>query len=43
MLRFLTTAAKAAGLAYQTLATGVMIGALIHGVYKHATKAKGQK
>ena len=42
MLKFLTTAAKAAGLAYQTLATGVMIGALLHGDYKQAGKAKGQ-
>ena len=40
MLRFLATAAKAAGLAYQTLATGVMLGALVHGIYKHATKKR---
>ena len=40
MLKFLTTAAKVAGLAYQTLATGVMSGALVHGVIKHAAKGK---
>ena len=40
MLKFLTTAANVAGLAYQTLATGVMIGALVHGVIKHAAKGK---
>ena len=40
MLRFLATAAKAAGLAYQTLATVVMIGALAHGVITHVAKKK---
>lgn len=34
MLRLLTTVAKAAGLTYSILSTGVLIGVLIHGTYK---------
>ena len=35
MLRILSIAARAASLTYQTLATGVMIGALVSGVVTH--------
>lgn len=38
MLKFLSFAAKAAGLTYQALATTVMIGALVGGVIKHVSK-----
>lgn len=38
MLKVLSFAAKAAGLTYQTLATGVMIGALLGGVIKNVAK-----
>lgn len=38
MLRFLLGATKVAGLTYQLLATGVMIGALVGGVVSHVRK-----
>ncbi len=34
MLKFLFTATKVAGLTYQLMATGVLIGTLAVGVYK---------
>lgn len=38
MLRFLATAAKAAGLTYSLLSTSVLIGFLAASVYRHAKK-----
>lgn len=38
MLRFLATAAKAAGFTYSLLSTTVLIGFLAHGVYQHVKK-----
>ena len=40
MLRALAYAAKAAGLTYSLLSTGVLIGFLVAGVLKHTTKEK---
>lgn len=38
MLRLLTTAARAVGLTYSILSTGVLIGVLLHGTYKAVKK-----
>lgn len=34
MIRLLATVAKAAGLTYSILSTGVLIGVLLHGTYR---------
>lgn len=38
MIRLLTTAVQAAGLTYSLLSSTILIGLLVHGVYKQVIK-----